>query len=475
MKVNTKNSSQASGVAPQRESQGQGLLDKQGFPALDCDGVEEGDGNKEKEEPTNPQPTKPYGVQNHVYDDRNAAFYYDVLTKTSPAPLLYCPQNLDLRTEMLRHGRQHLVNHLWKLYYVITLLYLHRWNKSSETEDYRPLMAIRLRQALGSHTNQILALLKSLGVIETNNHYVVGQHSKGYRLCEPYRSTQFRQIKPCELPRLPRAVARWCNHRIETDGSPQNQHLLNTLKRVTLDESAYEFTEQHTFASPGEFDYYMRSAEFVRLGQWFFTYDKRTGRVFNNVTSLPKELRPYLRLDGKSLVELDVVNCQPFLLLDLYSDEPERERFAEIVCGGKFYESLDNKLAVPFGESGRQELKKAVFSQILFDKIRPTSTKLYLAFRQLFPSLDVKIIEMKAGNHNRLALHLQKLEAELIIGGVVRQIALVAKFPVLTIHDSILTLPEHQAEVRELLETVFFERFGCVPELREKELACSLH
>lgn len=437
---------------------------------------------KETNQDNNQQPNKAYGVQNHVYDDQIERCLYGVHFEdfgshrpTLIPPLLFCPENLDLRTELIRNGHRSLVKHLWKLHYIITLLYLHRWNKSSESNEYRPLMAKRLRLVLGSsHTKQVITTLESLNIVEADKKfvYLAGQRSKSYRLCEPYRSAAFRQIKLDELPRFPSSAAIHCRHRIETDGSPQHRHLLNSLKRITLDETSYAFTERSTFSNLGEFDYHLRSAEFIRLGQWFFCYDKHTGRVFNNITNLPKGFRPFLRLDGKSLVELDVVNCQPFLLLDLYShDEPEREQFAEVVCSGKFYECLDSSLAIPYGDKGRQELKKAVFSQVLFDQVRQTPTKLSLVFRQSFPSLDAKIIKLKTGNHNRLALHLQKLEAEIVIGSAIHQIAMSTKIPALTIHDSVLTLPEYQDEVRELLEQAFTAKFGCVPILRIKHLS----
>lgn len=419
--------------------------------------------------------TTPYDDQFHVYGDQNSVHYYDDQFQPDSDcvhyhadVLLFCPEKLDLRIALIKHGHEKLVRHLWKFLHVITLLYLHRWNKSSDGDDYRPLMVKKLRVVLGAaHATAVLTILAKLRIIESDNHYVVGQRSRGYRLCEPYCSAQFRKITSKQLPRISPAAKREWRHRIETNGSVQHRHLLGTLRQITLDEAVYENVAQRSYKNRRKRDYYLRSVEFISIKQFFFSFDKRTGRVFNNVTSLPKEIRPFLRLGGSGFEELDVVNCQPFLLLDLYQPEdPERERFAKIVSAGRFYETLDEKLPGPFGAARRAELKKAVFSQILFDKNRPSPTLLNKAFQECFPSLHAAIEKMKAGNHNQLALHLQTLEASLIIGTVVRQIAEGERFPVLTIHDSLLVLPKHSTAVADMVTDSFEHRFGCSPRLR---------
>jgi hypothetical protein len=76
------------------------------------------------------------------------------------------------------------------LYHVITILYLQRWNKSSKRprgrktksrtpeNPYYPLKKQILRETIGSHAEPVLAVLIQVGVIESDNHYVVGKYSK---------------------------------------------------------------------------------------------------------------------------------------------------------------------------------------------------------------------------------------------------------------------------------------------------------
>jgi len=61
---------------------------------------------------------------------------------------------------------------------------------------------------------------------------------------------------------------------------------------------------------------------FERLNRGEYDYisisrDHKTGRLFHNLTMTPKDLKPFLRLGGHSLVEIDGSNAQWWLCLDL--------------------------------------------------------------------------------------------------------------------------------------------------------------
>lgn len=380
---------------------------------------------------------------------------------------LYIPNNLDLAGKLnsLPNG-EGWIKHILKLYYVMTVIYRYRWNKTAEKNDFAPLNARKLRTILGTRfAKQATELLTKLDIIETDNHYRVGSRSRGYRFKEPYLNTKFKEVKGIEY---------W---QVSTNLQPNSQinlvtaaeqFLYENLKRVTLDEGVSKFLEQFQAKSGCQRDYYERSVEDIKLGEWFFGRDKKTGRVFSNITSLPRNLRPYLRLDGKPLVEIDVSNCQPLLLLGLYDDEPEREKFKLVVESGKFYEFLDNKLEKPFGLIRRDTLKKRALTQICFDRIRPEAGRLGRVFEDEFPALHQKILFLKRNDFRKLAHRLQSDEASIVIGNVVNIIAQTTRIPILTIHDSVLTLPEHAEEVMKRLEKAFFDALAVKAPLKVK-------
>ena len=64
--------------------------------------------------------------------------------------------------------------------------------------------------------------------------------------------------------------------------------------------------------------------------------DKRTRRIFHTLTMTPRNIRTYVRLDGKNLIELDASNCQWQLLIKL----------CNILCDYSFYKDLLSKYGI---------------------------------------------------------------------------------------------------------------------------------
>ena len=178
------------------------------------------------------------------------------------------------------------------------------------------------------------------------------------------------------------------------------QFLYETMQRVTLDMKVKDFLKQLPLESMTQQDYYERAVENIQLKEWFFATDQRSGRVFNNITGLPKKLRPFLRLDGKPLVETDVANCQPFLLLGLYGNEPEREQFQEWVKDGQFYEKFAAAVGFECSPVNRGEFKDSVLV-FLFDRVRRTPHKYAEIFAKQFPVLYSRIVMAKQGDYRK--------------------------------------------------------------------------
>jgi hypothetical protein len=374
------------------------------------------------------------------------------------------------------HQKEQWVRRVPKLVYILTVVYRGRWDKRRERNDYVPVNAALLQRILGPlFAKPAITLLLDLGLLETDNHYRVARSgqwsrgkSRGYRFKEPYRSAKFKEVKDVHWSHISSLLAPELRIQPETAA---HQFLFENLTHVTMDESVYEFLWWFEAKSDFQRDYYERSVDFIRGRDWFFSTDPNTGRVFNNVTLLPKKLRGFVRYDGKSLIEIDVANCQPLLLLSLYDNEPERAQFEKAVVGGTFYELLNAQLKRKYAKSKRDKLKKAVFRQIFFGKIPAKPKSVCVAFAQMFPLLYDKILKVKKPDYRKLALLLQKSEADIIIGKAVDRIARTSRIPILTVHDSILTVPEHVEEVKERLETAFLETLGVKPSLKVKKLA----
>jgi hypothetical protein len=240
-----------------------------------------------------------------------------------------------------------------------------------------------------THAKAAVDVLLGLNTIETDNQYTVGKKSKGFRFKEPYNNVKFKEVKDFDWSsvsdrllygeRLIKFAREWM---------PEHEYLYDLLKRVTLEGGIREVLRKINYESPTQEDYYERSVDWIQTASWSFTVGENSGRVFTNVTNFPREFRPYLRLLGKPLCEVDISACQPLLMVQFYSkQEKEKERFLEAVLSGKFYELLNSKLLRPFGPERRDRLKEAVFTQICFDRIRPEAPPLLRVFQDLFPVL----------------------------------------------------------------------------------------
>ncbi|MFN5850155.1 MAG: hypothetical protein ACK43K_16825, partial [Chitinophagales bacterium] len=59
----------------------------------------------------------------------------------------------------------------------------------------------------------------------------------------------------------------------------------------------------------------------IHKGDFQFTIDNNAGRLYTVLTQIKKELRQFIRYNGKKLVAVDIKNSQPYLSSVLFSEE----------------------------------------------------------------------------------------------------------------------------------------------------------
>jgi hypothetical protein len=169
----------------------------------------------------------------------------------------------------------------------------------------------------------------------------------------------------------------------------------------------------------------------------------------------PISERIHALLDGRPCAEIDIRNSQPFCLAALYSPGSiEGPGFVELVTAGKFYEQINEASGRPFSREDRDQLKEAVFSQILFGR-HFTSSPLWKGFTDLFPELARIITARKSADYRNLAIDLQRKEADLMIRRVVPRLAdELPGVPMLTVHDSLCIDIEYQEQAADVIRQV---------------------
>src|SRR5690606_31209517 len=130
-----------------------------------------------------------------------------------------------------------------------------------------------------------------------------------FRLAGDFRTQSCRRHLP-EDPYLVRALQKWRSDADREITCPTRKHLREQLRRVRVE---YEAARKKLAGLPLTEEGHADCLNcLIRLHDedWYFVAD-RYGRVHHNVSCLKRELRQFLRVDGESLVELDISNSQP--------------------------------------------------------------------------------------------------------------------------------------------------------------------
>ena len=308
-----------------------------------------------------------------------------------------------------------------------------------------------------------------------------------------------------------------------------HRHIWHCLQDITIDHAsaAQELDALMVDATLEEIDGFTGQrmvCDGIRDRDWFW-HVCHFGRVYNNVTGLKKSLRQYLRANNHSLVACDVANSQPLLVgllcrhmkqgyssinlsnltqstqfnhyveidqefLDrLYHSSPQKqqedggggqgdslydvvltkssqlglgdvERYVRLCEEGRFYDEL---MVLDDNQTDRETFKKQVFTQVFYGK-NCYDGRLTRLFAQEFPTVWETIRTIKKEDYKRLSHHMLRLESEIVINRAVRQCA-VEGIWVVTIHDCLVTYPEHAERVSQIMVEAF-ESVGINPTVK---------
>ena len=168
-----------------------------------------------------------------------------------------------------------------------------------------------------------------LGVSVSTPRGVEGNRAYGYRLRADLRHSTFRRT-PLTDPRAIRAS------RPNVSGYTL-RWLKRNLMRITIvpvpDDVLRAIAEADTDGTgtvEDRVDAYRETIRWIDEGAWQFEPDGFSGRVHTNITNLKRELRPYLRVDGKPLCAVDIP-CSQLAFIGLAAKAAERQHRKQFV------------------------------------------------------------------------------------------------------------------------------------------------
>jgi len=388
----------------------------------------------------------------------------------------YIPSNLDLSAE----------RHSGKYYFILTSLYYGKiFDKRNKTNSFISLNGKTLLSIIGGRYKYYITHLVNAGIIETNNLFLVGEKSKGYRFTEKYRNVKFKRVIIMDK-NIIKKITSFKDYLKIGIRLPQHKYIYDCLNHISIQENEARYFIEQSSTTAEQYNSYSISIDMIAGKNYFFVADKTAGRVHNNITNLPSDLRPFLRYNNQELVEIDIANSQPFLfnllIIDYFINNtqpspylppsydnqystsyPDIILYKELTSNGKFYEYMMQYLPI----MGRDEFKKKLFGRIFYNDDKKFLYEEWSIFQDIFPTVAHIISFYKRNNYKDLAISLQKVEADIIINRIVIRLEKESIY-CLTIHDSILTTPNNAEIVKQIMLEEFEKHFGLIPTIRIK-------
>lgn len=362
------------------------------------------------------------------------------------------------------------------------------------------------------------------GILIESPHYLSGQYSKGFKLSNTLCTEGMRWAELTDEKMIDKL-----SDRVMPLPSAERRyaHLARYLydEEFTIDEDAAAQYSHDTYLSDKAAG--MRNAflkHHIRLLkiQYFkscwrwFNCAGQDHRLHTNVTNMDKGLRKFLSYRGQRICVVDVKNSQPFLSVmvlrreyinlnsfilktPLYiinnqstytlmlvekaesSVSIDVYRYIQMVVNGDLYPYLIQEYeqkygADYFGKDVGYDEKKRTLKNIIFGIMYARNSapmKGRTLFKKLFPGVLQAFTWSKAGDHARLPIALQQMEADLILNKVCAELATeYPNLPIWPIHDAIATTEGNEQIVANAIRRVFSEQTGFEPQLGF-ELLCS--
>ena len=190
-----------------------------------------------------------------------------------------------------------------------------------------------------------------------------------------------------------------------------------------------------------------------------------------------------LIINNEKTCEVDASCSQPTLHAALYdasnADQlAERGLFLTLVGGSDFYETVA-RWDESFPPNGSRDEAKTHCLQYLFyvpifpyidtpdKKASKPLTPILNAFKQKFPILFGLMAEKKIKGNDKLPLHIQQIESNIVIEECCTRL-MYEKIFVLTVHDSLIVQKSRVIEAQRIFQEAWQKVVGFVPKFKFK-------
>lgn len=351
-------------------------------------------------------------------------------------------------------------------------------SRDTDAEGYARLDSRVTRSYINWRADsQVKAALVDAGVLERDTH-IEGVRCAGYRLTKHWLSDRCQRVKPV-CPYMIRNLAKMREQFAEEQRKrrlPIHDRLNEVQHRyLTIDadyaERILETLPRHCMLCQS---YLVKNLSKRRLTNSVGS----TGRYFNALTGLKRDLRYACRFDDSIMDSVDISCCQPALLAMLLNrkippavlrgvatykvslpsaSDTSLVRFSDSCADGSLYSVVADScgLSVP-----------DVKSRFLVDFLAPKSfypSVVRDAVERLFPSVgayvrDLHSLDFERKKRGSLICLLQRLESWLVVETIAPRI--LERCPALTLHDAVFAKASDIETVKEVFSETL-ESLGC--------------
>jgi hypothetical protein len=250
---------------------------------------------------------------------------------------IYIPQNLDifkLTNSIPPTFKPYKIDKLCYILHLINAIPL--MDKDIQNEDFVPINAQRLQSDIQNYKKYLNYLEHNLKIIEADNHYIVGEKSKGFRFVEAFRTPvksmqvedfTFRNRLKSHKNRKKDSVkhlnflTKWFNPKLQIDYNYVETFLEEEYRLKMKHKELWDYDRKNKkYKHPvNQMVHAQMSAERLKWQDHSLVLDDNVYRLHTNLTNMASRIRNAVTYDGQKLISIDIKNSQPYLSTILLS------------------------------------------------------------------------------------------------------------------------------------------------------------
>jgi hypothetical protein len=373
-------------------------------------------------------------------------------------------------------------------------------------EEFVTLNLQKLESSSVYNINSYLKILKNGEFIISDNNYSPGKKSKGYKINRKYLYGFLVEVKINPKTQLYKKILKAkINEKAHYNRlEPHLKSMLQKFKSIEIDyPKALNWILDNIPSSQQHF--HINSINHIQDKRFrYFGRNKTNSRLDTNFTNLKSELRQFLKED---FVNIDLKNSQPFFLsillnniinntivllcskshcldtIETFGNKAVKEilkihqkqkksnlvnllQFSHSTLHGTLYEDFIENYQHPFE---RVEAKEIMFKVLFSKNISYKNFRVFVPyekekeiFSEVFPFVFECVKILKAKDHTKLSIFLQRMESYIFIDCIAKELVENNIIPI-TIHDSVIVEKENKREALSIIQKVFLKKFGVIP------------